>query len=181
MDKEIWKDIVGYEGLYAVSNKGRVKSLGNDKSRREKILILHKDKTGYLQVHLCRNGKPKWYTVHRLVLMTFAPCDNMKSLQVNHIDEDKTNNHLSNLEWCTCKENCNRGTRNDRVGEKKSIPIVQLTIGGKYIRSWKSSYDAERKGGFNQSAIIQCCKGKRKTHKGYKWQYLHEVAYKNLL
>ena len=185
MDKEIWKDIVGYEGLYAVSNKGRVKSLGNDKSRREKILILHKDKTGYLQVHLCRNGKPKWYTVHRLVLMTFAPCDNMKSLQVNHIDEDKTNNHLSNLEWCTCEENINHGTRTLRAAEKMtngktSIAIAQLTKEGKFVKAWKSSHDAERECGFNPGAIIQCCKNKfhregNNIYKGYKWQYLHEV------
>ena len=185
MDEEIWCDVKGYEGLYVVSNWGRVKSLGNDKSRKEKILRPQKDGGGYLFVYLCRNGEPKMYKVHRLVLMTFNPCENMKSLQVNHIDEDKTNNHLSNLEWVTPKDNQNHGTRNKRISEKntngkKSIPIVQLALDGKFVKAWKSSHDAERECGFNPGAIIQCCKNKfhregNNIYKGYKWQYLHEV------
>ena len=177
MDEEIWCDVKGYEGLYQVSNKGKVKSLydGRHKIFREKILKPQKNGWGYLFVRLSKEGSNKMYTVHRLVLMTFDPNPDMENLQVNHIDEDKTNNRLENLEWVTCKENCNYGTHNDRVAEKLSLPIVQLTLDGKYIRSYKSSHEAEREGGFHPGNIIQCCKGKRKTHKGYKWQYLHEV------
>ena len=174
MDKEIWKDIEGYEGLYQVSNWGNVKSLNYNHTGKEKLLSLHKNRYDYITVDFSKNGKHKTYKVHRLVLQNFAPCDNMKSLQVNHIDEDKTNNHLSNLEWVTHKENINHGTRNDRVDEKKSIPIVQLSLEGKYIRSYESSMDAEREGGFHQGNIINCCKGKRKSHGGYKWMYLSE-------
>ena len=173
-NQEIWCDVKGYEGLYAVSNMGRVKSLGNDKSRREKILSPCKSGNGYLQVNLWKEGKVKRYSIHRLVLSTFSPCENSHELQVNHIDEDKTNNMLENLEWVTCKENCNHGTRNARRAEKKSIPVVQLSLEGKYIRSWKSSMDAEREGGFNNAHINSCCKGKLKTHKGYRFIYLKD-------
>ena len=173
MDKEIWCDVKGYEGLYQVSNWGNVKSLNYKRTGKEKILRPCKDGNGYLYVVLFENGKYKLYKVHRLVLSTFSPIENSHELQVNHINECKTDNRLENLEWVTCKENCNHGTRNKRSGEKKSIPIVQLSLEGKYIRSWKSSHDAERNG-FDPSHIIKCCKGKYKTHKGYRFMYLSE-------
>ena len=178
--EEEWRAINDYEGLYEVSNMGRVRSLGNGCSNNSKERILKPGKDGkcYLFVVLCKNGERKRYKVHRLVLMTFAPCDNMKSLQVNHIDEDKTNNRLSNLEWCTCKENINHGTHNDRMAENKSIPIAQLTLDGKLVNVWKSSKDAERGGGFNNSHIISCCKGSYKTHGGFRWCYLYEYISK---
>ena len=177
--EEIWKDVRGYEGLYAVSNWGRVKSLGNDKSRKEKILRLSKYGRGYLKVNLWKEGKRTTYIVHRLVLSTFSPVENMDELDVNHIDEVKTNNNLNNLEWCTHKENINHGTRNDRVAEKMtngktSLPIAQLTLDGKFIKAWKSIKDAQRLGGFTHQRVNECCKGKRKTYKGYRWMYLSE-------
>ena len=177
-NQEIWCDVKGYEGLYQVSNLGRVKSLArvNSLGRRvnEKILRPQKNGLGYLFVYLCKGGSRKMYTVHRLVLMTFSPVADSHELQVNHIDENKENNHLSNLEWTTHKDNQNHGTRNKRISEKKSIPIAQLTLGGKLVNVWKSSHDAEREGGYNQGNIINCCKGKLKTHKGYRWQYLKD-------
>ena len=195
MIKEEWRDIVGYEGLYAVSNCGRVKSLERLDSlgRRvnEKILSPSKDGNGYLYVNFYRNGERKMYKVHRLVLMTFNPVDNIDNLQVNHIDENKTNNHLSNLEWVTCKENCNHGTRNKRVSEanrghivsddtkrkickSNSKPIVQIDAStNKVVNVWGSAMEAERKG-FNNGNINSCCKGKRKTHKGFRWMYLKD-------
>lgn len=184
MDNEVWKDIEGFEGKYAVSNLGNVKSLNYRHTGKEKILSPFKTWKGYLRVNLCRNGKRKNYAVHRLVLSTFNPVDDSESLQVNHIDEDKSNNRLENLEWMTCKENNNYGTHNDRVAEKTtngklSIPLVQLTIEGRYIRSYKSAMDAKRLGGFHQGAIIKCCKGKRKSHGGFRWMYLSEYMDKN--
>ena len=177
--EEIWKDIVGYEGLYAVSNWGRVKSLydGSHKIFREKILSPGKDGGGYLQIMLYKCGKPKRHYVHRLVLMTFSPVENMDELQVNHINECKTDNRLQNLEWCTALYNTNFGTHNARVAEKKSIPIAQLNLEGKLVKVWESSMEAKR-GGYNQGAINSCCKNKyiregNNIYKGYKWCYLY--------
>ena len=181
---EIWKDIVNYEGLYQVSNWGRVKSLErvNSLGRRvnERILSPGKNGRGYLQVNLWKEGMFKIYTVHRLVLSTFSPIENMGNLDINHIDECKTNNHLSNLEWVTHKENINHGTRNKRIAEKntngkKSIPIVQIDPStDKVVNVWESSMAAKRECGFNNSNIIKCCKGKLKTHKGYRFMHLKD-------
>lgn len=185
MIEEEWRDIEGFEGKYAVSNCGRVKSLVDNHGKfREQILRPVNKGKGYLSVYLYKNGERKTHYIHRLVLSTFNPVENMDNLQVNHINEIKTDNRTSNLEWVTHKENINHGTRNDRAAEKmtngkNSIPIVQLTLDGKYIRSWKSSHDAERKGKFNKGNIIQCCKNKfnregNNIYKGYRWMYLSE-------
>lgn len=180
---EIWRDITGYEGIYQVSNLGRVKSLNYGRTGKEKILKTNTDKRGYLRICLCKDGKRKTYRVHRLVLPTFNPVENMEQLEVNHIDENKENNKLSNLEWCTSEYNSNYGTRNKRISEANNgklgvknstaIPIVQLDLEGNLINVYGSSMDAERNG-FNHSAINQCIKGKRKTHGGYKWMKLSE-------
>lgn len=179
MDKEIWSDIKGFEGKYQVSNLGNVKSLNYKRTGKEKILKPRKASNGYLQVCLVKEGKREMYTVHRLVLSTFNPCENSHELQVNHIDENKTNNNLSNLEWCTHKDNQNHGTRNKRIAEKNSIPIAQLALDGKYVKAWKSAHDAERECGFNNGSIIQCCKNKymregNNIYKDYRWMYLSE-------
>lgn len=182
MDEEVWKDVRGYEGKYAVSNMGRVKSLTrvNSLGRRvnERILRPLNNGRGYLKVNLCKGGEIKQYTIHRLVLSTFNPVENMESMQVNHKDEDPTNNNLNNLEWCTALYNLTYNYRQKRVAETQSIPIVQLSLDGRYIRSYKSSHDVERLRGFNQGAIIQCCKNKfnregNNIYKGFIWQYLH--------
>ena len=189
--EEVWRDIEGYEGKYAVSNLGRVKSLERIDSLgrlvKEKILSPGNNGHGYLFVNLCRNGERKRYKVHRLVLSTFNPIENMENLDCNHLDENKENNNLNNLEWVTHKENINHGTRNDRVGEKlrgkfntkKSLPIAQLTLEGKLVKAYKSSYDAQRIGGFDPGNINKCCKGKLKTYKGYRFMYLSEFLDKH--
>lgn len=119
--KEIWKDIEGYEGKYQVSNLGRIKSLERKNSRgnqiREKILKLIYDKDGYLLVNLYKNSKKKTYKVHRLVALAHIPNPNNYP-QVNHKDENPSNNHISNLEWCTNKYNCNYGTKKERLSKK---------------------------------------------------------------
>ena len=113
---EIWKDIKGYEGLYQISNKGRVKSLGNNKTKKEKILSPGKHK-GYFYVSLYKNRKEKKYSIHRLVAQAFLPNpDNLPV--VNHKDENKLNNNVENLEWCTQEYNVNYSSSNGRPGKK---------------------------------------------------------------
>ena len=181
--KEIWCDVKGYEGLYQVSNKGRVKSLARVDSlgRRvnERILSPGKDRDGYLFVVLTKNGEHKKYLVHRLVLMAFNPVDNIDNLQVNHIDEVKTNNHLSNLEWCNSLYNNTYNDRHKKIAEKNSIPLVQIDAStNKIVNVWKSSKDAAREGGFTKQNIIACCKGRLKTHGGFRWCYLYSYISK---
>lgn len=122
LPKRIWKDIQGFEGLYQVSNDGKVRSLDriiNYKDGRARLekghkLKPHADKKGYTRVTLCKNNKCKPYLVHRLVAMAFIPNPNNWP-QVNHKDENKTNNTVWNLEWCDRIYNCNYGTRNERI------------------------------------------------------------------
>lgn len=163
---EIWKDIVGFEGIYQVSNLGRVKSLGNDKNRKEKILKGSKDRVGYLFIRLNKEGKVKTFKVHRLVAQAFIPnTDN--SLQVNHINEIKDDNRVENLEWCDCKYNINYGSRT----EKTQKPILQFTKECEFIRKWKSGTQVEKEIGIKQNSISACLKGRCKTAAGYKWGY----------
>ena len=176
---EIWKDIEGYEGLYQVSSLGRVKSLSRrDRLNRviqEKILKPQLHRTGYLQVILCKEGKRRSYLVHRLVAETFIDNPEDKS-QVNHKDEDKTNNKVENLEWMTARENTNYGTRNERSGKsqtndkKRSKPIYGINIKTNERIEFPSTAEA-RRNGFDQGNIVHCLKGRCKSHKGYKWFY----------
>ena len=106
---EEWKDIPGYEGLYEVSNMGNVRNV-----RRNKLLRLSKTNNRYIRVSLCKNGIKTGLTVHRLVAEAFIPNpDNLP--EVNHKDEDKSNNSVENLEWCDAKYNIHYGTRSDKV------------------------------------------------------------------
>ena len=167
--KEIWKDIKDYEGHYQVSNLSRVKSI---KFGKERILKQHINKGGYYYVCLLKNGKHKNYYVHRLVAETFI--DNPDNLpQVNHKDENKTNNNVVNLEWCTNKYNHNYGTINERISQSQSKTVLQYDLNGNLIKEWKSINECGRNG-FNQGDICKCCNGKRKTAKGFIWVYKNE-------
>ena len=164
---EIWRDIDGYEGLYQVSNKGRVKSL---KWGKERILKPHDNGIGYLRVALRKESSLKFIIIHRLVAQAFIPNLENKP-QVNHKDENKKNNCVENLEWATAKENSNHGTRNERVGDSRSKPILQYSKSGEFIREWKSAAEVERVLRINNSDIIACCRGKRKSAGGFVWKY----------
>ena len=174
-DIEIWKDIKDYEGLFQVSNLGRVKSLGNGRTyKTSRIRKLYTNKYGYLQVQLCKDGKRKWFRVNRLVATAFLDNPEGKT-EVNHIDEDKTNNRVDNLKWEWHKDNINHGTRNERVSKamtngKLSKKVLQLSIDGKLIREWPSVAECGRNG-FNIGHVAACCRGEQKTHKGFLWMY----------
>lgn len=163
---EEWKDIEGYEGLYQVSNLGRVKRSKGKYMKSERILMLFINTPGYLQVMLCKNNKCKKFTVHRLVANAFIPNPENKP-QVNHIDEDKTNIKVSNLEWVTAKENVNHGTRNERSSKK----IKAIDIANGEWNDYKSISECARELGLHQSSISMCLKGKRKTSGGYTFKY----------
>jgi len=167
--KEIWKPIKGFEGYYEVSNKGRVKSLsrivydaGTAKTRKTKeiILKLQLRKKGYLYVNLNKNSKHKAIGVHRLVAYAFISNPENKP-QVNHINENKTDNTVNNLEWCTAKEN---------LHHSKLKPVYQLNSNLVIIKKWKSASHAQKKG-FNASRIGICCRNIKATHLGYKWKF----------
>ena len=161
---EEWRDVIGYEGLYQVSDQGRVKSF---KWNKERFLKPSMDKDGYLLVNLCAGGKPKTLKVHRLVCEAFHENPDNKP-QVNHINEDKTDNRACNLEWCTCKQNVNHGSRNERV----SKPVGQYSLDGKLIKLWPSTMEAERQAGFNHGNISQVANGKYKQAYGCMWRYV---------
>ena len=120
--EEIWKDISGYEGLYQISNLGNVKSLNYSRTGKERILKPGTDKDGYLLVTLYKNRNKRPFKIHRLVAKAFIPNPDNKS-DVNHKDENKTNNCVDNLEWMTRMENNNFGTRNERISKS----VLQFT------------------------------------------------------
>ena len=176
---EQWKDIYfiengveyDYRGLYQISNLGNIKSLGNDKTRKEKILKARKDTSGYLRVYLYKNGKRKTFSVHRLVAFMFILNDDqINKVEVNHIDENKENNCVDNLEWCTPQYNHDYGTRNERVAKVLSKKVIGFSLSDTKVIILQSTMQAE-KFGFNQGHICSCCNGKLKSHKGYVFKY----------
>ena len=164
--EEVWKDIAGWEGSYQVSTYGRVKSL---KYGKERILKTSKSSRGYLIVCLSIEGKIFNKFVHRLVAITFIPNPENKG-DVNHIDEDKTNNRLENLNWMTAKENSNYGTRNERQAKTKSIPIKVIYQDNTY-EIWESGKVFARENKFSQSRIVDVLKGRKKSYHGLRFEY----------
>ena len=180
IEGEIWKDIKGYEGLYQVSNMGRVKGIeryvktknGIVRHKKEKILkqgISSRLQRKSLTVILSREGVQKTFSVHRLIAIAFIPNPENKP-QVNHINENPLDNRLTNLEWVTAKENANHGTRNERMGKAHQKPVLQYNLQGELVKRWNSLTECY-KNGFWHSSISKCCKGRQKTHKGYVWKY----------
>ena len=160
---EIWKDIEGYNGIYQISNLGRVKSLGNTKNKKDKIIKPVKNNKGYLRVSLHKSNTLTRMYVHRLVAIAFIPNINNYP-QINHIDENKSNNCVDNLEWCTAKYNCNYGTKNKTTSKK----VVCVETG----KIYNSTREIERKLCISHTCISDCCNGKQKTAGGYHWEYM---------
>ena len=151
---EVWKDIDGFEGLYQVSNYGRVKS-------RYAIRKKPTTNNGYEIVKLCKNGEVKHSLVHRLVAQAFIP-NPFNFPCINHKDENKRNNIVENLEWCTRAYN-NKYSR--------AIKVVQYDKNGGYIGVWESIVDASNALHIDNSLISKCCRHKRKSAGGFIWEY----------
>lgn len=179
-EDEIWKPIKGYEGLYEVSNYGRVKSLPRGKQwpyrQTHNNIRVQRIKNGYWTVNLSKKNVVKTYLVHRLIAEAFIPNpDNLPF--INHKDEVRTNNNIDNLEWCTHQYNCNYGTARERqnitrannpndpairklVGEKNSSAVKCFTPSGEFVALFKSLTEASEKTGVHISSIIRHCKGR---------------------
>lgn len=192
--EEIWKDIEGYESLYQVSTLGRVKSLSFNKTGKEQILKPHNNGCGYLTICLWKNNICDRRYIHRLVAETFISNSENKPC-VDHINTIREDNRVENLRWCTYSENLTnpitrkrssdthreiyQGENNPNYGNRSknnplSKPIVQLTLDNEIVKLWFAAKDAEREKQFDASTITKCCRGKKQTHKNYKWQYVDD-------
>lgn len=177
---EIWHPIKNYEGLYEVSNLGRIKSCvkkyGVNYSciRAEMIMRDSDNGTGYRKIVLCKNSKRVTMYVHIIVASIFIPNPENKK-EVNHKDADKKNNCFDNLEWVTIKENKDHAVKNglvkSGVTHYLSKPIIQMDLHGNEIRKWESSCAVTRELKWASENIRNCCKGKFKTAYGFKWKH----------
>lgn len=197
---EEWRDIVGYEGLYQVSNIGRIRGLpittkfgARHKKHPYRFLTPVVSKRGYYVVGLSKNGITKTFTLHRLIAQAFIPNPENKP-HIDHIDTNRLNNNLSNLRWVTSKENSNNpltleknrqsgrrlwadGIFDDRKNIHSCIRVGQYTKSGELIKIWDSIIDAARILGIDSSSISAICLGtnpNRHTAGGYKWQHIGE-------
>ncbi len=185
---EVWKDIPGFENAYQISSFGNVRTKhryvrANKTGTRlikERLLKPAKLTTNYYQVNLHKNNTGKQISVHRLVAAAFIPNPSNKP-QINHIDGNGLNNHVSNLEWCTRSEN---GLHSYRVlgnvawhkgkfgkGTPTAKPVLQYKLDGTLVKRWDCGLDAVREAGFDSSCISRVAQGVSKTHKGFRWQY----------
>ena len=192
MGIEIWRTPI-YKGEiydnYQVSNLGRMINLNYRGTGKAKLMEPYEKGRKYLQVYLSKNGKKDWIYVHQLVAETFLPnplnkpCinhkiegDEGKKINMVFFNEDGTvDEEKSTIEWATYEENNNYGTRNERIFEKTtngklSKPVLQLSLDGEFVREYPSTHECERNG-FEHSSVIRCCKGKQKTHKGFRFMY----------
>lgn len=188
--QEVWKPVVGWENLYEVSNMGNVRTLHY---KRPYMMHPAMDKKGYMRVSLVLPNSKKYqrFGVHRLVAQAFIP-NPYKLPQVNHKDEDKANNCVSNLEWCTARYNSNYGSRNQRASEsrrgiqlsashienlRKSCTksmgkcVLQLSKSGELINRFNSISEASRQVGIKISSISHVCNGISKSAGGYLWRF----------
>ena len=182
--EEIWKDVVGSNGLYMVSNYGNVKSLHYRGGNYEKILIPKKNNSGRLWVEITINGRRKAMLIHRLVAYVFLDNPNGYN-EINHIDENPLNNYVDNLEWCDRKYNvqcfCNNHPdhfrnkkQTEKYGKRLSLPVMQVSKNGEVIRVWNNSREVMLETGMSDWSISECCRGNRKTAYGYNWRYVND-------
>jgi hypothetical protein len=175
-----WKDVQDYELMYAISSDGEVKSKarvvrtkgGGLRPVREKFNSIRYDKDGYRITHLSKEGKVKTMKIHRLVASAFIPNSTHKP-QVNHIDGNKSNNTVTNLEWVTGAENQTHAQKNgyfEVSNSKKRKRVMQLTMGGEVVKIWDSASSCGGHG-FTRVGVRDCCLGKQKSHYGFLWLF----------
>ena len=189
--EEIWKDVPGYDGLYQISSFGRVKRLNGtvNNFHEDRILKTKYKKHGYAFVCLCKNGKLKYFHVHRLVGIAFIPNPENKP-QINHKNGIKTDCNIKNLEWCTASEN---GLHSYRILNRKHIAkkgletkaskqVMQMNFEGTSVYVWQSCSDASRYYGVSCTTIQKCCRGGygTKSSIGYRWKFISNNEYMNL-
>lgn len=193
---EIWKAVVGYEGLYEVSNIGRVQSLNRTEIfssskglavTRPRIgkIIIQKDNKGYKRAYLSKGGKVKAFITHRLVAIAFISNPNNYP-EINHINGIRDDNRVENLEWCTTSQNMRHAydvlkrqispnVINVFGGDHPaSTPILQYDLNGNFIREWPSAIEIQRELNVNSPNIIACCRGKQQTCGGFSWKHKFE-------
>ena len=178
MQNEIWKEIKDYTNYY-VSNKGNILNIYEKAIKRNskekgiafRILKPTIDSNGYCCICLYKNNVSKIFKVHRLVAEAFIK--NPKNLpQINHKDENKYNNIVDNLEWCTQQYNMNYGCRNEKVSKNQSkYKIIQMDKNNNIIKIWDNIWELTHNTNFKKYNIYCCCRGKYKTAYGYKWKY----------
>lgn len=177
---EIWKDVVGYEGYYQVSNLGNIRSvdrviysdklhIGTKRKLDGKMLKPYVNAHGYLALTLTKNGKEKSLRVHRLVAEAFIKNPNNYD-QINHIDGNKTNNKVENLEWCNNQHNVIHAYKNG-LTKHYSKRIKQYDLKGNYIQTFESIAKACEEVNGKNANIIKCAKGYINSAYGYKWRY----------
>lgn len=177
---EQWKDVNGYEGLYSVSDKGRVRSETTKDGNGNKLILSQYDKDGYRMVSLRKDGKRKVCRVHQLVMKAFIP-NPQNYTMVNHINEIRSDNRIENLEWCDAKHNSNCGTVKERRSKtlreksllKKRVQCYDKETGS-FFKEFLGVKEAAREMKIDSANISRCINGSQKSAGGYIWKYVKE-------